>query len=269
MCSSDLMNLLTMEWASRGINLWTVEQGEIPLVTGQVAYPLPVDTIDLLDHVVRQYQGTQNQQDISITRISETTYLQIPNKLAQSRPIQLWVNRQSGQENLTTAQLTSAIGPSDTNIQLTSTAGLPASGFVRIDSETIFYTSVADNQLQLCARGQNGTTAASHLTTALIYNQNLPSVSVWPTANSGGDYTLVYYRLRRIQDAGTGSRVQDIPFRLLPAIVAGLSYHLAVKNPDKANLQFLKDAYDEAWLIASTEDREKASLRLAPRQLFW
>ena len=77
------------------------------------------------------------------------------------------------------------------------------------------------------------------------------------------------YRLRRIQDAGTGSRVQDIPFRLLPAIVAGLSYHLAVKNPDKANLQFLKDAYDEAWLIASTEDREKASLRLAPRQLFW
>jgi hypothetical protein len=219
--------------------------------------------------VVRQYQGTQNQQDISITRISETTYLQIPNKLAQSRPIQLWVNRQSGQENLTTAHLTSTIGASDTNIQLDSTAGLPASGFVRIDSETIFYTSVADNQLQLCARGQNGTSAASHTPLSPIYNQNLPSVSVWPTANAGGDYTLVYYRLRRIQDAGSGSRVQDIPFRLLPAIVAGLSYHLAVKNPEKANIDLLKSAYDEAWLIASTEDREKASLRLAPRQLFW
>lgn len=263
------MNLLTIEWASRGINLWTVEQGEIPLVTGQVAYPLPVDTIDLLDHVVRQYQGTQNQQDISITRISETTYLQIPNKLAQGRPIQLWINRQSGQENLTTAALTSNISATDTTIQLNSTAGLPASGFVRIGSETIFYTSVANNQLQLCARGQNGTTAVAHTTTESIYNQNLPSVSVWPTPDAGGDYTLVYYRLRRIQDAGSGTTVQDIPFRLLPAVVAGLSYHLAIKNPEKADIDRLKAAYDEAWLIASTEDREKASLRLAPRQLFW
>ena len=263
------MNLLTIEWASRGINLWTVEQGEIPLVTGQVGYPLPVDTIDLLDHVVRQYQGTQNQQDISITRISETTYLQIPNKLAQGRPIQLWINRQSGQENLTTAALTSNISATDTTIQLNSTAGLPASGYVRIGSETIFYTSVAGNALQLCARGQNGTTAAAHLTTATIYNQNLPSVSVWPTPDAGGDYTLVYYRLRRIQDAGSGTTVQDIPFRLLPAVVAGLSYHLAIKNPQNADVDRLKSAYDEAWLIASTEDREKASLRLAPRQLFW
>jgi hypothetical protein len=263
------MNLLTIEWASRGINLWTVEQGEIPLVTGQVAYPLPVDTIDLLDHVVRQYQGTQNQQDISITRISETTYLQVPNKLAQGRPIQLWINRQSGQENLTTATLSANISATDTNIQLNSTASLPASGFIRIGSETIFYTSVADNQLQLCARGQAGTTAAAHTTTEPIYNQNLPSVSVWPTASAGGDYTLVYYRLRRIQDAGSGTTVQDIPVRLLPAVVAGLSYHLAIKNPEKADVDRLKAAYDEAWLIASTEDREKASLRLAPRQLFW
>lgn len=263
------MNLLTIEWASRGINLWTVEQGEIPLVTGQVAYPLPVDTIDLLDHVVRQYQATQNQQDISITRISETTYLQIPNKLAQGRPIQLWINRQSGQENLTSAALTSNISSTDTTLQLNSTAGLPASGFIRIGTETIFYTSIADNQLQLCARGQNGTTAVAHTTTEAIYNQNLPSVSVWPTASAGGDFTLVYYRLRRIQDAGSGTTVQDIPFRLLPAVVAGLSYHLAIKNPDKADIDRLKAAYDEAWLIASTEDREKASLRLAPRQLFW
>ena len=264
------MNLLTIEWASRGINLWTIEQGEIPLVTGQVAYPLPTDTIDLMDYVVRQNQATTNQIDINITRISETMYLQIPNKLAQGRPIQLWVNRQTGEENLTTAQVVGTVLASDTTITVTTTADLPSTGFVRIGSETIFYTSVYNNQLQLCARGQNGTTAAGHSNGDLVYNQNLPSVSVWPTANAGGGYTLVYYRLRRMQDAGSGTTIQDIPFRLLPALVAGLAYHLAIKTPEAmSRVDMLKQIYDEQWGIASTEDREKASLRLAPRQMFW
>ena len=89
------LNLLTIEWANTGINLWTVEQGEIPLVQGQAVYDLPVDTIDLLDHVVRTGTG-QNQTDININRISVSTYSTIPNKNAQGRPIQVWINRQSG-----------------------------------------------------------------------------------------------------------------------------------------------------------------------------
>lgn len=89
------LNLLTIEWANRGINLWTIEQGSIPLVAGQIAYNLPVDTIDLLDHVVRTGTG-QNQTDINISRISEPTYSTIPNKNATGRPIQVWINRQSG-----------------------------------------------------------------------------------------------------------------------------------------------------------------------------
>jgi len=89
------LNLLTIEWANRGINLWTIEQGSIPLVQGQIAYDLPVDTIDLLDHVIRTGTGT-NQSDININRISVDTYSTIPNKNAQGRPIQVWINRQSG-----------------------------------------------------------------------------------------------------------------------------------------------------------------------------
>ena len=41
------INLLTIEWANRGINLWTVEQGQIVMNTGQMCYPFPPDTIDL------------------------------------------------------------------------------------------------------------------------------------------------------------------------------------------------------------------------------
>ena len=270
------LNLMTIEWANRGINLWTVEEGEIQLVTGQVSYPLPVDTIDLLDHVIRRNQGTINQIDISITRISETSYLQIPNKLAQGQPIQVFINRQTGETNVTTATLvgngtTANISSTDTTIEVSTAVDLGASGYIKIDSETIYYTSVVGNILQLCARGQNNTTAVAHTAGAALYNQNLPTISVWPTASAGGSpYTFVYWRMRRIQDAGGGTSVQDVPFRLLPCLVAGLAYHLSIKNPTTGDrTQMLKAAYDEQWLVASQEDREKASLRLAPRQTFW
>ena len=267
------LNLLTIEWANRGVNMWTIEQGEIPLVTQQPIYPIPTDTIDILDGVVRQNQATQNQIDINITRISETMYLTIPNKLAYGRPIQFWVNRQTGEENLTTATLASTISATDTDIPVSSTADLPSSGFVRIENEVISYPSISNNTLQLCARGQNGTTAVGHNVAPPkpIYNQNLSSISVWPTPDAGGGpYTFVYYRMRRIQDAGSGVKIQDIPFRMLPALISGLAYHLSVKNPEAAErVTLLKQIYEEQWNMASTEDREKASLRLAPRQLFW
>ena len=195
------LNLLTIEWANKGINLWTLEQGSIPMVQGQITYPLPVDTIDLFDHVIRTQTG-QAQTDININRISADTYLTIPNKNAQGRPIQVWINRQSGAQN-----------PS----------GVQA-----------------------------------------------PNINVWPAPDQNNFYTFVYFRLRRIQDAGEGVNTQDIPFRMLPAMVAGLAYHLSLKIPGALERSvMLKGMYDEAWEQAADEDREKAPLRLAPRVMFY
>ena len=264
------LNLLTIQWANRGINLWTIEQGEIPLNTGQVAYTLPLDTIDLLDHVVRTGSGT-NQIDINITRISETTYSQIPNKLAQGRPIQVWVNRQSGNTNsVATTTLAVAALATDTTLTMTSVANLASSGYVKIGSEIIGYTNVDGNVLQNCVRGQSNTTAANHSSSDPVYVTYIPNFSVWPTANAGGGYTFVYWRMRRLQDAGNGIQTQDIPFRLIPALTSGLAYHLAMKIPEAMNrIPILKQEYEEQWDWASSEDREKASLRLAPRQMFF
>jgi|TARA_R110000823_G_scaffold194762_1_gene326140 hypothetical protein len=67
-------------------------------------------------------------------------------------------------------------------------------------------------------------------------------------------------------DAGTGVNTQDIPFRFLPALVAGLAYYLALKIPgSEGRLQILKPMYDEAWNLAADEDREKASMFITPR----
>jgi hypothetical protein len=266
------LNLMTIEWANRGINLWTIEQGQIPMVTGQASYPFPVDTIDLLDQVIRQNAGTTNQIDINISRISESTYMTLPNKLTQGRPIQVWINRQSGQSNPTTALLDGTISATDTTITLTSTADVATNGFIKIDNETIYYSNVSGNQLLNCARGQNDTTAAAHTTGAAITNQNLPSINVWPTPNApGNQYMFVYYRLRRVQDAGTGATEQDIPFRFLPCMVAGLAYYIAMKKPEVPGdrVLALKAAYEEQFQLAADEDREKASIRFVPREMFY
>jgi hypothetical protein len=266
------INLMTIEWANRGINLWTIEQGQITMQTGQPIYPLPLDTIDLLDTVVRTNNTTTNQIDINIKRISESTYITIPNKLTQGRPIQVWINRQSGQENPTTLTLVGNITATDTTITLSSTYNLATTGFIKIGAETIGYANVNGNQLVNCYRGQANTTAAAHVSGAAITVQNLPSINVWPSPNAPGDqYTFVYYRLRRVQDAGDGINTQDIPFRFLPCMVAGLAYFIAMKKPevDGQRVLALKAAYDEQFQLAADEDREKAPARYVPRQLFY
>lgn len=266
------LNLLTIEWANRGINLWTIEQGQIPMVTGQASYPFPTDTIDLLDQVIRTNNGTSNQIDINISRISESTYSTLPNKLAQGRPIQVWINRQTGQTNPTTAVLTANVASTDTTINVSDATVLASNGFINLETETIYYANVTDNQLINCARAQNGTTAASHLTATTVYTNNLPSINVWPTPNSpGSQYMFVYWRLRRLQDAGTGVTEQDIPFRFLPCMVAGLAYYIAMKKPevDPNRVMTLKADYEQQFQLAADEDREKASIRFVPREMFY
>lgn len=201
------LNLMTIEWANRGINLWTIEEGSIPLYPNQITYDLPVDTIDLLDQVTRTGSG-QGQMDININRISESTYSTIPNKNATGRPIQVWVNRRSG-------------------------ATYPVTG------------------------------AAN------------PQINIWPTPDQGSVgnpyYTFVYWRLRRIQDAGNGDNTQDIPFRFLNAMVAGLAYYLSAKLPnvDPNRIAMLKADYDQQLQLALDEDRDKASSRWTPRLGFY
>jgi hypothetical protein len=267
------INLMTIEWANKGINLWTIEQGQIPI---NISYPLPVDTIDLLDQVIRTGTG-QGQVDININRISESTYSSIPTKNAYGRPIQVWVDRQSGNANgVASATLTQAAGASDTTLYVSTTATLPTQGYINIDNETILYQNVGTsltsntNQLLNCYRGVNGTTAAAHLSGASIYRNYLPSVNIWPTGNPGTQYDFIYWRMRRMQDAGNGgANNQDIPFRFIPAMVAGLAYHLSVKldGVDPNRILGLKAAYDETFEMAAQEDREKAPIRFVPRNM--
>ena len=264
------MNLMTIEWQNKGINMWTMEQGVITLVPGLATYALPTDTIDLLEHVIRTGQNTASTQaDLTITRISVSTYATIPNKLQQARPIQVWVQRLSGETNPTTAVLDGAITSTATTITLNTVVGLAGSGFIRLGTEDIYYTYVSGNTLGGVFRGQNNTTAAAQADGIAVFVPQLPAVTVWPTPDNSTTYQFVYYRLRRVQDAGAGSATADMNFRFLPCLVAGLAYHIAVKVPElMPRIQMLKQIYDETFEIAAGEDREKAAIRFVPRQMF-
>ena len=264
------MNLMTIEWQNKGINMWTMEQGVINLIPGLATYALPTDTIDLLEHVIRTGQNTASTQaDLTITRISVSTYATIPNKLQQARPIQVWIQRLSGETNPTTAVLDGAITSTATTITLNTVVGLAGSGFIRLGTEDIYYTYVSGNTLGGVYRGQNNTTAAAQADGVAVFVPQLPAITVWPTPDNSTTYQFVYYRLRRVQDAGAGAETADMNFRFLPCVVAGLAYHIAVKVPElMPRIQMLKQIYDETFDIAAGEDREKAAIRFVPRQMF-
>ena len=189
------MNLMTIEWQNRGINMWTIDEGTINLVEGTSEYDLPADTIDLMEQIIRTGSGdVSTQADLTISRISFPTYASIPNKLTKGRPIQVWIQR------------------------------------------------LRDN----------------------------PTITVWPVPDKGTgaspEYIFKYWRMRRIEDAGSGIQTPDVNFRFLPALMAGLAYHVAMKIPElEARLPMLKAVYDEEFNLAAAEDREKATIRLVPR----
>ena len=184
------MNLMTIEWQNRGLNMWTMESGTLNLVQGVPSYILPADTIDLLEHQIRTDTGNpMAQADLTISRISVSTYATIPNKLIEGRPIQIYVERL----------------------------------------------------------------------------RDAPRITFWPVP-SNDDYVLYYWRMRRIQDAGSGTQTPDMNFRFLPPLVAGLAFHIATKVPELADrIPMLKAMYDEQFEMAAGEDREKASVRFVPR----
>jgi hypothetical protein len=178
------LNLLFLDWANRGLNLWTIEQATYPLTNGTNEITLASDTVNVLSAVIRDF--TQSPYtDISIDRISREEWLNVPDKTTTARPAQYYVQR-----------------------------------------------------------------------------ANPTKVFFYPAAQ-GDDYTFVYYRIRRIQDAGNYTNTADVNFRFLPCLASGLAYQLSLKfAPERTGV--LKQIYEEDFNRAAQEDRDTASVYFLP-----
>lgn len=181
------LNLILSDWASRGLNLWQVDEDSFSLVVGTSVYTLPADTVDMLDMAIRD-----NNIDYRVERCGVGSWAQIANKAQTAeRPYRVWVERLKGS--------------------------------VR--------------------------------------------VNMWPVPSA--IKTVVYWRLRRMEDAGTAANTADVPFRFLPALTSGLAYYLILKNPrapvDRINM--LKGLYEEEIMRAQSEDRGRESFFLGVRKV--
>lgn len=178
------LNLLFLDWANRGLNLWTIEQAIYQLTPGTNEIELSPDTVNVLSAVIRDYSQSPST-DITIDRISREEYLNVPDKTTQARPAQYYVQR-----------------------------------------------------------------------------TNVPKVFFYPAANQ--NYGFVYYRIRRMQDAGAYTNTTDVNFRFLPCLASGLAYQIALKYaPERVTL--LKQIYEEDFTRAAQEDRDTASVSFVPQ----
>ena len=177
------LNLLFLDWANRGLNLWTIEQATYTLTQGVNEISLPTDTVNVLEAIIRQNSQGVNS-DVYIERISREDYLNVPDKTSEARPAQFYVQR-----------------------------------------------------------------------------TNTPKVFFYPAADQ--TYTFIYYRIRRIQDAGVYTNTSDVNFRFLPCLTSGLAYQLSLKfAPDRTPA--LKAINEEDLNRAAMEDRDTASVQFVP-----
>jgi hypothetical protein len=186
------IELLSIEWGNRGLNLWTVENGSVDLLKDVPEYSLPDDTIDLIEYSLRYWNLDSGQPtDFPLARVSMDEYTVIPGKLAPGRPTVIHIRR-------------------------------------RIH----------------------------------------PSFLVWDVPDRSNHYQVVYSRLRRMASVGAGGAGEpELPFRFLPAMIAGLAFYMALKSTDpgaQQRVQLLKAAYEEQFTLAADEDRDRASVRWVP-----
>ena len=235
------LNILSLEWSNRGINLWTIDTNTIPLIPNTATYTLPADTIDLLDVVIRTVNNGVNT-DLAIGRLSVGDYSAIPTKSSNGRPVQFYVNRQAA--------------PTVTVWPVPPAQGVAWAALTAVTTGTIMTAPAAVGGFVI---GQP-MSANSNFTTRASFDAT--EAANWTAAQT---YTLVYWRMRRMQDIGSdGSINADVGARAIPALISGLAYYLAQKKAP-ARLVECKAIYDEQFDLMTQEDRERSSFTVAPK----
>jgi len=255
------INLLFADWANRGLNLWTVEQVTQSLAnystsSAVAAYPLGTITAtvgastNLL--VGRAITGSSSGTTATVISKPSSTTITITVPSGSFTAGETITSSASDESGVAT---TIASNPSLANCQA-SVDMLEA--VIRRDGSDISITRI-NRQDYLTIPDK---TTQGRPTQFYIDRQITPTVTVWPAPENSTDQ-LIYYRIKRIEDADSGTNTADIPFRFLPCLVAGLSYFIAIKKaPDRVPM--LKAMYDEEFQRAASEDAERTALRLVP-----
>tara|TARA_R110000737_G_C14587719_1_gene486934 strand:+ start:89 stop:955 length:867 start_codon:yes stop_codon:yes gene_type:complete len=252
------LNILFAEWANRGLNMWTVEQITQPLAqlsSSSSIATYPIGTITLTVAATASFTvgetitgGTSASTASIITKATSTT-LTVTVPTGDFTPTETITGSSSAASTTVTSNFSLADAQSTVDVL-----------------EVVVRRSGSD--IGITRIGRSDYIALSNKTTQgkasqfYVNRQITPTITLWATPENSTD-ELIYYRVRRIQDADTATNDADIPFRFLPCLTAGLSYYLSIKKaPDRIGM--LKDLYEEEFQRAASEDGERTALRLVP-----
>jgi hypothetical protein len=87
------LNLLLSRWSNLQVNLWTVVLNSIPMVDDVPTYPIPPQTIMVLDAYITTNSGSGSAIDRYISPISRNEYASQSNKLTPGPPTTYWFDR--------------------------------------------------------------------------------------------------------------------------------------------------------------------------------
>ena len=247
------LNLLFADWANRGLNRWTISQVTQTVAEEISEYPVGTITLSVSDSgsftIAETITGGTSAATASLITKPDSTSMTI------TVPSGTFTSGETitGSSSSATTTTTSTASLEDTQ----STIDV-LSGVIRRDSSDIAITRISrDDYLNIATKSTKGRPTQFYVDRLIT-----PVVKVWPTPENSTDQ-FIYDRLVRIDDADTSVNTVEIPFRFYPCLAAGLAYYIALKKAPE-RIQILKALYEEEFLRAAEEDRDKADLTLVP-----
>ena len=249
------LNFLFADWANRGLNRWTIKQVTQTVASDIVEYPLGTVTLSVgasgsftLAETITG--GTSGATASIITKPSGTSFtITVPSgTFVASETI-------TGSSSSATTTVSSAPSLEDTQASIDILSAVVR----RSDQDISIQRLSRDDYLSI----PNKTTTGRPLQ-FYVDRQITPIIKIWPAPENSTDQ-IIYDRLVRIDDADTSVNTVQVPFRFYPCLAAGLAYYIALKRvPDR--VQLLKTLYEEEFIRAAEEDRDRASLSLVPSE---
>ena len=251
------LNFLFADWANRGLNRWTINQVTQTVAKDISEYPVGTLTLSVGASdsftVGETITGGSSSATASIITKPDSTSMTI------TVPSGTFTSGETitGSSSSATTTVSSAVSFEDVQ----STIDILSAVIRRSSTDLAINRVSRDVYLNI----PNKTTTARPIQ-FYVDRQITPVVKLWPTPENNTDQ-IIYDRLIRIDDADTSVNTVEIPFRFYPCLAAGLAYYISLKRaPDR--IQILKALYEEEFLRAAEEDRDKANISLVPSYSF-
>jgi len=254
------LNFLFADWANRGLNRWTMNQVSQTVVSGLAEYPVGIITATVGASTNLVLGNTITGQTsaataVVLTKPSSTT-------ITTSIPSGAFTAGETVSSTDSGGSATTTTISADPSLEdVRSTIDILSAVIRRSGTDVSISRVSRDTFLNIPNK-----TTTGRPTQYYVDRQITPVLKIWPTPENSTDI-FIYDRLVRIDDADTSANTVEIPFRFYPCLAAGLAYYIALKrSPDR--VQLLKGLYEEEFIRAADEDRDKVSINLVPSYTF-